>query len=53
MRNLVIVGGGGVGKSCLTIQFVQSEVCYRHTLFLTFLVCCMYSPNFSRRRLTP
>lgn len=25
VRNLVIVGGGGVGKSCLTIQFVQGE----------------------------
>lgn len=25
VRNLVIVGGGGVGKSCLTVQFVQNE----------------------------
>lgn len=22
---LVVVGGGGVGKSCLTIQFIQSH----------------------------
>jgi hypothetical protein len=33
---LVVVGGGGVGKSALTIQFIQSHV--RPFLFLSFFV---------------
>ena len=31
---LVVVGGGGVGKSALTIQFIQSHVSFRFCLWI-------------------
>lgn len=29
---LVIVGGGGVGKSAITLQFIQVSVCFFYTI---------------------
>jgi GTPase SAR1 family protein len=29
VRKIVILGGGGVGKSALTIQFIQGYFCVR------------------------
>jgi hypothetical protein len=46
---LVVVGGGGVGKSCLTIQLIQSHFVdeYDPTIegesrFCFFCLCCCF-----------
>ena len=52
---LVVVGGGGVGKSALTIQFIQVDLCFIRQLnvFFTRLAspgqknCSLIVINFS------
>jgi len=55
---LVVVGGGSVGKSCLTIQLIQSHFVDEYdptiegasALTTPFILCCLgdaYDPNFS------
>ena len=42
---LVIVGGGGVGKSALTIQLIQNHFIDEYVSYCAFPFCGSYSPR--------
>ena len=46
---MVVVGGGGVGKSCLTIQMTQDHFIDEYDPTIEGMLQASYRAHFSRR----